>query len=126
MKNELEQKIYRIDTYDREEEVVLRFDTYNINDSLAVSLYCRNSEMDTDVDNTPFDDLFGVITVNLRESVTLPFGTQFVDVNNFPGIHKWLIDNNIAEPTPICARSGFCVYPAFKFKLPEEWVAKIR
>lgn len=121
MKKNMEQKIYRIDGYDRKVEVVLRFGAYRINDSLAVSLYCRQSMLDDEEKNSaPFDELFSVVTVNLQESATLPFGTQFVDINSYPGIHRWLVDNSIAEPTPISARSGFCVYPAYKFKLPDE------
>ena len=73
-----------------------------------------------------YSELYGVVTVNLQESENLPFGSQFVDVNNHEQICEWLIENEIAEPIPIFARSGFCIYPAFSFNITEEILNKIK
>ncbi len=55
-------------------------------------------------------------SVNLPDSIVLPQGTQFIDKNNHPWVHNWLIENGIAALIGYCARSGFCLYPAMKFR----------
>ena len=103
-------------------EVYLKYDEYDHFNSLAVSLYFEPVIMNVPIyDMTDSLDLFSglelfaVITINLPESADLPFGAQFVDVNNYPWIDEWLIDNSIAEPIWKFAKCGFCIYPAFKF-----------
>ena len=107
-------------------EVYLKYDEYDNYNSLAASLYFEPVimnepiyEMTDSLDLFPSLELFAVITINLPESADLPFGTQFIDVNNHPWVDGWLIDNSIAEPIGKFAKCGFCIYPAFKFNLQE-------
>ena len=72
-----------------------------------------------------FCEPFGVITVNLFESGILPYNVQFVDENNLPGIGAWLKKNGIAEPTGVHSRSGYCMYEAYSFKIPEKALREI-
>ena len=97
-------QVYRLEEYDEVIDVILVFDAYKNNNSLAVSLYTADDS-----------ELYDVITVNLPESSTLPEGVQFVNVNNHPGITDWLVRNGLAERYPAMARSGYCEYPAFRF-----------
>lgn len=123
MKNVAEREIYFVDTGDYLEEVALRYDEYEESSSLAVALYARPNNFREISEENPctedvdvFSELYAVITVNLPDSIVLPQGTQFVDTNNHPWVYNWLIENEIAEPTGYCARSGFCLYPAMKFR----------
>lgn len=107
-------------------EVYLKYDEYDNYNSLAASLYFEPVimnepiyEMTDSLDLFSSLELFAVITINLPESADLPFGTQFIDVNNHPWVDGWLIDNSIAEPIGKFAKCGFCIYPAFKFNLQE-------
>ncbi len=104
---------YEVPGSGRKTKVCLKYDVYDVFNSLAVSLYYEPAPGTEDSDL----ELFAVITVNLPESADLPFGTQFVDINNYPWVDEWLIENSIAEPSGKIARSGFCVYPAFKFNI---------
>ena len=104
--------VYRIEEYGLEREVVLKYGTYLRGHTLSASLYCR-SELNGE--ESSFTELYDTITVNLPESRLLPDDTQFVDTNNHPDIGSWLILNQIAEPVDICVRSGYCVYPAYRF-----------
>ena len=72
-----------------------------------------------------FCEPFGVITVNLFESGILPYNVQFVDENNLPGIGAWLKKNGIAEPTGVHSRSGYCMYEAYRFNVPEKALKEI-
>jgi len=69
--------------------------------------------------DTPFNEPFLTATVNLPESILLAYNQQFVDINNNPGIEKWLVSNKIATPTGMSMPSGFCTYPVYSFNLPE-------
>ena len=119
-------KVYFLNEHGQFFQVVLVYGVYENNRALALSLYCQphfiyDGEYDPPVQEgrSAFNELYAVLTVNLPESDSLPFGTQFVDVNNHEMICEWLIENDIAEPLPIYARSGLCIYPAFKFNLPD-------
>ena len=118
-------KVYFLNEHGQFFQVVLVYGVYENNGALALSLYCQphfiyDSEYDpVQEGRSAFNELYAVLTVNLPQSDTLPFGTQFVDVNNHEMICEWLIENDIAEPLPIYARSGLCIYPAFKFNLPD-------
>ena len=72
-----------------------------------------------------FCEPFGVVTVNLFESGILPYNVQFVDENNLPGIGAWLRKNGIAEPTGVHSRSGYCMYEAYSFKIPQKDLKEI-
>lgn len=117
-------KNYEVLRFGRRIEVWLEYDEYDAFHSLAAFLYFKPAIMNepiydvTDSEWMPSGlELFAAITINLPESAHLPYGTQFVDVNNYPWIDEWLIENSIATPTGIIAKSGFCIYPAFKFGL---------
>lgn len=117
-------KKYDLICFGKRIEVYLKYDEYDTFHSLASFLYFKPVVMNepiydrADSNGMPSGlELFAVITINLPESADLPFGTQFIDINNYPWIDEWLIENSIAEPIGKIAKSGFCIYPAFKFNL---------
>ena len=93
-------------------EVCVGYDTYSNNNSLAVLLLSRLE------DKCMYNEVFGVITVNLESSTYLPADEQYVDVNNYPQIENWLIDNNLASPLGRTETSGRVNYPLYRFKIP--------
>lgn len=107
-------------------EVCVGYDTYSNNNSLAVLLLSRGEEncseqiLSNDTADVPFlyNEVFGVITVNLESSTGLPADEQYVDVNNYPQIENWLIDNNLASPLGRIKTSGRVNYPLYRFILP--------
>lgn len=109
-----ESEYYEVKQFGRTVRVRLEYGEYLRNNTLAVSLRFE-PPIDDDCEDLQ-QEMLATITVNLPESRSLPSGTQFVDVNNHPWAYDWLIDNSIAEPTGIIAQSGFCFYPAFRFK----------
>ncbi len=122
MGNGRERNTYLVESCHKQIKVAIKYEEYVASSALAVSLYARPDELYEIEDENlcaeevnVFSELYAVITVNLPDSVLLPAGVQYVDVNNYPWICDWLIDNKIAEPTEYSARSGFCVYPAMKF-----------
>lgn len=112
MVNFFSKKTWQIEFCGHKSTVTLRYQEYLSNGSLAVSLYNTRTKDDE-------DELFGTITVNLPNSALLPFGVQFVDINNFPNIARWLEDNNLAKPLGFSIRSGFVDYPAYEFIIEE-------
>ena len=112
-------KHYEVNMSGRQIGVFLKYDVYGTSNALAASLFFEPSVVDESDVVSEGDgqvlELFADITINLPESESLPFGTQFVDVNNYPWIDEWLIDNSIAEPAGIFVRQGHCYYPAFRF-----------
>lgn len=124
--------VFSITNYGRTYEVKLDWEAYRNNGTLALQLNNKPAEEDMQYyaeeisqTNNPYVEPYGVVTVNLPESEHLPNDTQFVDVNNLPGVEKWLVENNIAKPAGIIARSGYCAYPAFKFNAPKEALQKV-
>lgn len=110
-------------------EVMCSLASYTNNGTLALQLFNRpelpegyNLPSDT---KKQFCEPFGVVTVNLFESGLLPYNMQFVDENNLPGIGAWLRQNGIAEPTGIHAASGYCLYEAYKFNIPEKSLKEV-
>lgn len=81
---------------------------YANNGLLAVSLVDAESGED-----------FAVITTNLGNRLSDPFESSlaFVDANNSDWALKWLEGNKLATPTGFKARSGYCVYPEYRFDL---------
>lgn len=100
---------YKVSLWGETFIVYLKYDRYTMNNALAVSLYSVLSDEES--------ECIARITVNLPESAILPDDTQFIDVNNCPWVENWLIENSIAEPAGVIGRSGFCTYPAYKFKI---------
>lgn len=68
-----------------------------------------------DDDGSPY----GVATVYLEgQSETLPKDCAFVDTNNWPDVVETLEKADLAEELiDSYGSSGFCVYPAMRFKI---------
>lgn len=87
---------------------------YRKNDSLAVVLVPEECPEE-----------YSVITKNIDETEIFccPFNEKaFVDINNYPDIEKFLIENELAIPLVILGQSGHCIYPLYAFdleKIPE-------
>lgn len=71
---------------------------------MAVCAYLRNGE--------PWSD----ITVNIPGH-SISDDTAFIDTNNNPWAEEFLVENGIAKPTGLTARSGYCIYPLYKFDM---------
>ena len=77
--------------------------TYAVNGSLALVAY-RRKELDF------------VLTKNL--GVTPGPEYQYIDTNNCPWLPDFIEKTGIGEPWKfIVARSGYCIYPMYKFKI---------
>ncbi len=85
------------------EEVQLMKSTYKNNGALYVGMLDDEGEF------------YGDITVNLPNSGTLPSDCAFIDTNNLPNISGILAHYRLGNLTGQMARSGFCVYPVFRF-----------
>lgn len=127
-----ERSVYPISVFGLQEDVKLFWEVYSCNGTLALQLNCKPAEEDAamfqrglDNPDEVYIEPFGIVTVNLPESAFMPDNVQFVDTNNLPGIDRWLVENKIAEPTGIIARSGYCAYQAFKFNAPKEALMKV-
>lgn len=79
-------------------QVVLRFLKYQMFENFGLQLY---------IEGEPY----ATITVNIEP---MQYREFCVDINNFPEAMAFLYDNNIAEPTGACVRSGFVIYPVWK------------
>lgn len=77
---------------------------YQRNKRLAVTLF----DLDT-------AEEFAKITVNLPQASTSGENCSFVDTNNCSWAEKLLTDSELAKPTKCVARSGYCIYPEYKF-----------
>ena len=120
----LSDQTYTIKDCDSEIDVRLGYGVYAENDSLAVLLFCQSDMLSAD-NESEFDDIYGVITVNLNDSSTLDYNEQFVDENNYPEIGSWLEKNKLAKRTGRQEKNGYSVYNVYKFDLPKGYVAKI-
>ena len=77
--------------------------TYANNGTLALSIYYHK-------------ELFSVPTKNL--GVTPGPEYQYIDTNNYPWLPDFIEKTGIGEPWKfMVARSGFCTYPMYKFKI---------
>ena len=105
-------------------EVMCSLASYTNKGTLAMQLFNRPELPDEyQLPSDPkkqFCEPFGVVTVNLFESRLLPYNVQFVDENNLPAIGTWLRQNGIAQPTGLHAPSGYCLYEAYRFNIPEK------
>ena len=125
--------IFELEMYGIRHEVKIEYASYNCNGTLALQLFTKPDEDEMGyysqfgrMAKDPYQSPYGIATVNLPDSEYLSVNEQFVDENNLPGIGKWLKDKGIAEPTGLTARSGYCQYQAYRFKVPEEALEKIR
>ena len=105
-------------------EVMCSLASYTNNGTLALQLFNKpdipEAHLPSGDPKKLFCEPFGVVTVNLFESGMLPYNVQFVDENNMPGIGAWLRQNGIAQPTGYHAASGYCLYEAYRFNIPEK------
>lgn len=82
------------------DEVKVKFFKYQMFENFGLQLY---------IEGEPY----ATITVNIQP---MPYREFCVDINNFSEAMAFLYDNNIAEPTGACVRSGFVIYPVWKLK----------
>ena len=105
-------------------EVMCSLASYTNNGTLALQLFNKTDipegYLPSGDPKKLFCEPFGIVTVNLFESGLLPYNVQFVDENNLPGIGAWLRQNGIAQPTGLHAASGYCLYEAYRFNIPEK------
>ena len=110
-------------------EVMCSLASYTNNGTLALQLFNKpdipERYLPSGDPKKLFCEPFGVVTVNLFESGLLPYNVQFVDENNLPGIGAWLRSNGIAEPTGLHSRSGYCMYEAYRFNVPEKALKEV-
>ena len=127
------EKTYSFPFFNRKIEVRVGFGVYEDNKSLAVVLLCRTNDLDEDVmeeeendyEDSSFNEILFVVTVNLESSAGLPFGEQYVDVNDYPQIAMWLIDNQLAFPSGQSAKNGRNIYPTYKFQVPPNYQERL-
>lgn len=85
---------------------------------LTKEQYCNNKRLAIIAFTKDDGEYWCDISVNLSD-VEIPNDERlaFVDTNNAPWAEKFLVENEIAEPTGQGARSGFCIYPLYRFNL---------
>lgn len=98
-------KTYKIETYSGTYKVGLGVSEYLSNGSLAIELIDAKGR-----------EPFAILTVNIEEEGANK-ETAYVDINGFPWAQKFIEDNELGEFTGKYGRSGFCVYPLYKFNL---------
>lgn len=81
-------------------KVRLAKEEYRSNGTLAVAMYTQKN------------DLYDVITVNLQDMMQSD-SMAYLDINNHPGIDKWLEKRGLALPMYVTTRSGYCKYPLY-------------
>lgn len=108
------------------EKVRCDYSCYMHNGTVAMRLFCTDRRIPENADLTrQYCIPYATVTVNLDVSSLLPYDHQFIDENNLPGIGKWLSDNGIAQPTGIIAPSGYCIYEAYRFNVPEKTLKEV-
>lgn len=108
------------------ERVRCEFTSYHHNGTMAMVLFCTEKGIPESADITKqYCIPYGNVTVNLDVSHLLDYNIQFVDESNLPGIGRWLSDNGIAQPTGIIAPSGYNLYQAYRFDLPEKALKEV-
>lgn len=94
-------------TYDFEGRTIsLQAMTYENNGTLALMVFYDENGDDSDV-----------ISVNLNNTMMQNDECCFIDTNNIPWAPRFLEKFNLAEPTGVYQRSGFCTYPLFRIHL---------
>lgn len=105
-----ERKTFKLQTgWGKTEDVQLEMNNYVNNNGMFIGLICPSEEGGYE----PYGD----ITVNL--GVKAPDYCAYVDINNMPGLEKFIADNNLGEFTGLVQRSGFVEYPLYMFNVDE-------
>lgn len=98
-------RIFDLERYGKLHKIQLAVTSY-VSGNLAV----RMNEL---IDGEP--EPWSILTVNL-DSVR-PLDCAFIDIsNNGEEILAWIVRNGLAVPTGNYARSGYCVYPEYRFR----------
>ena len=90
------------------------FGTYEV--ELGVSEYLNNGSLAIQLIDAKEYEPFATLTVNIDEKGTSK-ETAYVDINNCPWAKKFIEDNELGDFTGKYRKSGFCVYPLYKFNL---------
>lgn len=90
------------------------FGTYEV--ELGVSEYLNNGSLAIELIDAEERESFAILTVNINEKGA-DKETAYVDINDCPWATKFIEDNELGEFTGKYGRSGFCVYPLYKFNL---------
>lgn len=90
------------------------FGTYEV--ELGVSEYLNNGSLAIELIDAEERESFAILTVNIEEEGAGK-ETAYVDINDCPWAKKFIEDNELGEFTGKYGRSGFCVYPLYKFNL---------
>lgn len=98
-------KTYKVET---------NFGTYEV--ELGVSEYLNNGSLAIELIDAEEREFFAILTVNIEEE-RAGKETAYVDINDCPWATKFIEDNELGEFTGKYGRSGFCVYPLYKFNL---------
>lgn len=107
--------------YEPETPVKLEWSFYSKNLKLSLRLIAESPYCKGD-----WSEPFITATVNLPESSVLPEDVQFVKEKDFWNIGGWLEDNGIAEPTPLVVTSGHESFRAYRFRVPEDVLNRIK
>ena len=92
-----------------EYELTFRKTSYANNKSLAVEVMCQTK-------GEPYEEPFGMLTVNLAKPPQSGEGCAYLDTNNMPeDLLEMLEEVHIFERTEVYQRSGFCIYPEVRF-----------
>lgn len=88
-------------------EVEAKRSRYSNNGNLAIQLI------------TPEGEPVSTLTVNIMDGVCEYRGEEYayVDTNNNPTGVKFILENELGEPTGEVGYSGFCEYPLYRFNL---------
>ena len=94
-------KTIEIESYGELHDVYIQKNVYAYNDNLCLDLI--------DICGEPWSNL----TVNF--DIPLNKDEGFIDVNHNPGICEILIEKGIAKPTGKAVKSGYIIYPLYRF-----------
>ena len=92
------------------QEVTIQYSKYCEGDKLAVVLLDK------------YEQMYGVLSVNLIDEQLTNKNCAFIDTNNVPQAEEFLKKYNIAKPTGKFGFSGFCTYPEYEFKKEDYYV----
>lgn len=126
---EITDRLYSIKPFESypSEQVRCEFCSYHYNGTMAMRLYGTDSRIPESTDiSKQYCVPYANVTVNLDVSHLLGYDQQFIDESNLPGIGRWLEENGIARPTGIIAPSGYNMYEAYQFLLPEKTLKEVK